>query len=76
MKKTVRATKNFIIIEEEYVNTRFLQEEDLERLNFEYLGVSKDGQALFRNKDNGNLRLYYTTEDIVKYHKEFILNYI
>lgn len=76
MKKKVRATKNFIVIEEEYVNTRFLQEKDLERLGFDYLGVSKDGHVLFTHKDNGNLRFYYTTEDIVKYHKEFIINHI
>jgi len=74
MEKRLKWTPQGIVIEE--VTSRFLRDEDLKRMGYEYLGVSKDGRILYTHQDNVENQFYYTTEDIVKHHKDFIKKYL
>lgn len=74
MEKRLKSTPQGIVIEE--VSSRFLRDEDLKRMGYEYLGVSKDGRILYTHQDDAGNQFYYTTEDIVKHHKEFIINHL
>lgn len=74
MEKRLKFTKQGIVIEE--VTSRVLRDEDLKRMGYEYLGVSKDGRILYTHEDSVENQFYYTTEDIVKYHEEFIKKHL
>jgi hypothetical protein len=74
MEKRLKSTPQGIVIEE--VTSRFLRDEDLKRMGYEYLGVSKDGRILYTHQDDAGNQFYYTTEDIVNNHKDYIKNYL
>ena len=74
MEKRLKSTPQGIVIEE--VTSRFLRDEDLKRMGYEYLGVSKDGRILYTHQDDAGNQFYYTTEDIVNNHKDYIKKYL